>query len=229
MKIKTQVEDLGDVVINRRKGAKNIRLRVDGTGIVYLTLPWWAPKTAGLAFLHRHLAWLKEQQQDLNFYAKDGQNIGHAFELKIIITEKTRTTFSLEEDILAVYLPKNSKISNSQEILKKQITKALKLKVLNDLIPRLNELAGQHSLKYKEANVKTLKSRWGSCSNSKKITLNTYLAQLPNHLIDYVLLHELMHTKHLHHGKDFWNDLTKVLPNTKELKVELKKYRPHLF
>jgi hypothetical protein len=52
--------------------------------------------------------------------------------------------------------------------------------------------------------------------------------QLPWHLIDYVLLHELVHTKHLHHGKDFWDEFKIALPEARKLQKEMHGYKPQV-
>ncbi|HET8992036.1 MAG TPA: M48 family metallopeptidase, partial [Candidatus Saccharimonadales bacterium] len=65
----------------------------------------------------------------------------------------------------------------------------------------------------------------GSCDQSKNITLNLYLMQLPWHLIDYVLLHELTHTVVFKHGPDFWAEMDKYLPDSKSLRSEMKDYK----
>src|SRR5690606_36436720 len=76
------------------------------------------------------------------------------------------------------------------------------------LLPqRLRTLAEQTGFTYNSVAVKQPKSRWGSCSHQKHITLNLFLMQLPWRLIDYVLLHELTHTKVMRHGPPFWAEL----------------------
>lgn len=56
----------------------------------------------------------------------------------------------------------------------------------------------------------------GKLHKSKDITLNTFLMTLPWNLIDYVLIHELVHTKVLHHGVQFWEEFDRCLPNAKQ-------------
>ena len=72
--------------------------------------------------------------------------------------------------------------------------------------------------------VKNIKTRWGSCSSLNNINLNLHLMRLPDHLIDYVILHELAHTKEKNHGKSFWNLVDSLVMDLKEMKKELKTY-----
>ena len=64
---------------------------------------------------------------------------------------------------------------------------------------------------------------------NNNINLNIHLMRLPNHLIDYVILHELVHTKIKNHSRDFWNMLDLVTGNAKKLDKELKNYRTKIY
>ena len=75
------------------------------------------------------------------------------------------------------------------------------------IIVRLGELAARHKLPYTHVSIRNQKTRWGSCSMRGAISLNINLARLPDKLMDYVIIHELLHTKIKGHGKDFWQRL----------------------
>jgi len=68
------------------------------------------------------------------------------------------------------------------------------------------------------------KTRWGSCSYKNSIVFNYYLAKLPIELIEYVVIHELAHIKHKHHQKPFWDEVTKVLPDVKNRRKNLREF-----
>jgi predicted metal-dependent hydrolase len=102
--------------------------------------------------------------------------------------------------------------------------KELRKKAKNYIPERVQQLSERHNLKYKQVFVKNLKSRWGSCSSANNINLNLHLMKLPEYLIDYVILHELAHTKEKNHGKNFWNLLDILTGNAKLLDKELKKH-----
>jgi len=70
-------------------------------------------------------------------------------------------------------------------------------KEAKDYLPQRTELlAAAHGFKYSGVTVKNISSRWGSCSSTNHINLNIHLVRLPEHLSDYVILHELTHTVH---------------------------------
>lgn len=67
-------------------------------------------------------------------------------------------------------------------------------------------------------------SEWGSASPGGRITLNIKLVQVPPHLIDYAVLHELCHLVEPHHGRSFYALLGRVLPDWQERREALNRY-----
>ncbi|MBR4063826.1 MAG: M48 family metallopeptidase [Tidjanibacter sp.] len=93
---------------------------------------------------------------------------------------------------------------------------------------RVAELSAQTGLRYGRLSIRASRTRWGSCSARNDINLSLYLMKLPPHLIDYVILHELCHTRHKDHSERF-NALLDSLcgGRDKELSRELRNYRPY--
>lgn len=73
--------------------------------------------------------------------------------------------------------------------------------------------------------IKRQKTRWGSCSSKRNININLKALYLPDELFIYLLEHELAHLQHMNHSADFWNYLTKRLPEAKSLQRKLKLYK----
>ena len=92
------------------------------------------------------------------------------------------------------------------------------------LLGRLEHLARQHGFVYNRVFLRCQKSRWASCSEANNINLNIQLLRLKPELIDYVLLHELVHTRIKNHSPAFWAELTDVLPNARALDKTLKQH-----
>ena len=95
------------------------------------------------------------------------------------------------------------------------------------LLPWLASLAEGRGLSFKKTYVKNQVSLWGSCSKKRNINLNRNLLFLPKHLVEYVLHHELTHLEHLNHSKRFWNSFTRVLPDCRELRREMRSLNPN--
>lgn len=89
---------------------------------------------------------------------------------------------------------------------------------------RLNELSEKLNLPYKKLFVKNQKTRWGSCSMQNNINLNINLVRVPQELMDYAIVHELVHTKVKNHSKRYWDMLEYYLPNARVFDQELDRY-----
>ena len=85
------------------------------------------------------------------------------------------------------------------------------------LVPRLDEISDELDLPYSKAIIRGQKTRWGSCSQRKTISLNRNLLFLDPTLVRYVMTHELCHTVHLDHSPAFWTRLAEVEPDCRAL------------
>lgn len=94
------------------------------------------------------------------------------------------------------------------------------------IIARLRELSAMHGLAYSGVAFRHQKSRWGSCNRNNRLSLNVGLGLLPPELLDYVLLHELLHTRIKNHGKAFWAELTGLMPDARARAIRLREHRP---
>jgi predicted metal-dependent hydrolase len=92
------------------------------------------------------------------------------------------------------------------------------------LINRLNQLAQKHGFTYNRVFIKNQKTRWGSCSNKNNINLNMNLVRLPQELIDYTLLHELVHTRIKNHSLKFWDQMDALLGDARKIDKKLSEY-----
>ena len=97
------------------------------------------------------------------------------------------------------------------------------------LLPALEKLAAAHDLSYDSAGIRLQHSRWGSCSSRRVITLNSKLLFLPEHLVRYIMVHELCHTIHMNHSRAFWSLVHEHDPLCHSSNLEMKsawKYVP---
>ena len=104
-----------------------------------------------------------------------------------------------------------------------------KAKTKTILTRRLKRLAEKHGFAYNRLFIRNQKTRWGSCSSKNNINLNMKLVKLPDELIDYVILHELVHTCKKDHSKAFWAEMDKLVGNGKKMASRLRKYGIRLF
>ena len=97
------------------------------------------------------------------------------------------------------------------------------------LTRRLKQLAEKHGFGYNKVFIRNQKTRWGSCSSKNNISLNMKLIKLPNELTDYVILHELVHTRKKDHSKDFWTEMDKLMGDGKSMSLRLRGYGISIF
>jgi len=93
------------------------------------------------------------------------------------------------------------------------------------LAARLAYLAQKYAYTYNKLFLRNQKTRWGTCSAKNNIGLNANLLRLPEELQDYVILHELVHTRHKNHSREFWAEMERLLGDTKQLRKKLKTYK----
>ena len=79
----------------------------------------------------------------------------------------------------------------------------------------LDKTAEESGLSYNRLTVRAQKTRWGSCSSRRNINLNYRLLFLDEMLVDYILMHELVHTQYMNHSKDFWQALEDLMPDAR--------------
>ena len=92
------------------------------------------------------------------------------------------------------------------------------------LTRRLKYLAGKHSFTYNRVFIRNQKTRWGSCSSKNNISLNMKISRLPEELMDYVILHELAHTRFKNHNNNFWAELNRLVGNGRGMASRLRAY-----
>lgn len=217
---RTKVEHIGEVVVSKRKGIKNMTLRVASDGTVKLSLPWYVPKTAGMSFVRKKADWIQAQKNARKASLSDGSPIGR-WKLRIIYS-KDKKTWDIDDKHITIIC------DNDHNFIRLGIKKALRKEAKKYLPQRLDHLASQYGFSYKKVRLSSASSRWGSCSESGTISLNIHLMRLPSNLIDYVLLHELCHTKEMNHSKKFWELVDRYDSLHKEHRKALKVHKLHI-
>lgn len=111
------------------------------------------------------------------------------------------------------------------EFLSTELTLVDREEAKKRLITQVDKLAKKHGFSYNRISIRNQRTRWGSCSAKNNISLNIKLASLPEDLADYVILHELVHTRIKNHSKTFWEALGRLMKDAKAADRRLKAYR----
>ncbi len=225
------IANVGEVSFQKRKGTRSIRLTIGHDGSLRVSLPPWVPYKAGEAFVLSKQAWVLQQQHGKSRHVfKPQERIGKAHRLRFISHTRQTITSRVTDTELLIRMPDSKQITDPdvQTVVYAGAVRALKQESKNLLPIRLRALANQHGFNYRSVTVKHMKSRWGSCNSQKELALNCFLMQLPWELIDYVLIHELLHTRVMAHGKPFWTELGQYVTDLDYKRKRLKTYKPAL-
>lgn len=221
--------EFGTITLRKVRTAKHIRLRLPPKGGVLVTMPSYVPFQTGLNYALKEADWIS-RHQNVRPSFKTGDRIGRSHSFSFQAANIPKVTTRLGSRFLLVRYPASLPVQSDevQTAAYDLAVRALKLESIEILPMWLNKLAREHGFTYEDCLLRQLKSRWGSCSSHKIITLNIFLMMLPDELIEYVLLHELTHTEHMNHSAAFWQRLEQALPNAKQLRKTLKPHNPAL-
>lgn len=221
------LDSIGEIDVYKRRGTKKLSMRYVG-GKLRITQPYWLPYAAGVQFASSNMAWIYKNRSNNKLSLYDGMEIGKAHNLSFVSGAKLRSRIA-ESEIL-IYVPPGMAIASPevQRTAISAIKRTLKQQAEIHLLHRLAYCAKAYGFEYTSAKCKSMRTRWGSCSNKQEITLNIFLMMAPWDLIDYVILHELVHTEHMHHGPLFWQRVAEAMPDYKQRRKKLKELQPSI-
>lgn len=225
------IPGIGEVILQKRRGAKNIRLSITHEGTPKVSLPYWTPFKVGEAFAQSKTSWIIKHREGRGRHSfVPNSRIGKAHRLVFVAEKREKITSRVTLNEIVIRLPLGTDLLSelAQNAVHKAAHRALKNEAEKLLPIRLEVLANEHGFKFRSVSIKKLKTRWGSCSSNADIALNSYLMQLPWELIDYVLLHELLHTRIMAHGKPFWAELNKYVTDLADKRKTIRTHRPAL-
>jgi hypothetical protein len=135
--------------------------------------------------------------------------------------------YSIDANEVQELKQKLSKVESGDSIkVLKCYDEFYKAKAKEHLSEVLQRYAQLMNLEFSELKFRKMKSRWGSCSSKRVITLNSELMKVKKELIEYVVVHELAHLVHMNHSKLFHTLVDEYIPNSKAKRKELKSIYP---
>lgn len=230
MRKKLEVSIAGHpVVLSRRKGTRNLKISIKSDNSILLTAPHIISEQKAVEFLLSKRYWIEERLQPRTVF-EEGSLIGKGGRVLVHSNEPTISVRLSKYDVV-VKLPSELDIQDNeiQDKISESADKSIKKQAEQLLPQRLEQLSTKYRISYRNSQVKKLKSRWGSCDSNNDIVLNMYLVQLDWSLIDYVIVHELAHTRHKHHQREFWDEVASILPDYKERRKALKEHKTAAF
>jgi predicted metal-dependent hydrolase len=144
-------------------------------------------------------------------------------ELVLLISESEKQFIRFNETTIELGVENPSDPLSVKRLIYKGFT-AEALKVYPKKLASLLKLYEKYSFKPTGLTIRSMRSRWGSCSKQGRITLSTELIKLPDVFLEYVIIHELCHLKHHNHGNDYYKLLSELFPHWKEVRKGLRDY-----
>ncbi len=200
------------------KKAKYLQLRINHSNGLELVIPKRYSLNDGEKFLNEKKDWVKKYAGKIKKSETDFFYLGE--KIKILLNYDlfvNRPQIKFENKILQAKLPSDSNYSLMEIYLV-----FLKKHAKKYFIARTNFLANKFDFKINKISIRGQKTRWGSCTSSGKLSFNLKLLRFRKEVIDYVIIHELCHTKEMNHSKKFWTHVKDYCPEYKSLRKELK-------
>lgn len=223
-------KDFGKIHFVVRRSARNITMRVKEDGL-HVTTPPYRSITALLEAiapvrerLRNVCSEVKPKPFDLNFSIE-----AECFRLKLETSPLKNFTVSMRDETVVIACPAHADFTTErvQTLVKNAVMRAMRKKAEEYLPPLVQYWSSLFDLPYNKVTISKARSRWGSCSSKRDISLSFYLMLLPAHLMDYVILHELAHTREMNHGPKFWELLNQLTDGKAlALRKELRMHRP---
>lgn len=221
--MKNAVFDNFMVKITKSARSKNLRLRVDKTGTVHLSMPKWTLKSTGLKFIQDNLEWIQEQLEKI----KPTKRFENGITIEI-----------LGQSVVICHTPDKRgacHIHNGQLFVSGGIEHLHRR--VRDFIIRLAhpyiqdkaiQMAAQLGEKPSKITLKDTSSRWGSCSSTKHLNFCWKLALAPNYVLDYIIAHEVSHLKEMNHSDKFWAVVGSLGVRRADAEIWLRKHGTNL-
>lgn len=218
-----QAESEIEVVVRRSPRARRYRIEVKRDGTAVLTIPARGSEREARAFLERQSKWLERARERVFSRPRmpavwqPGSRIlfrGGWVTIEPIATG--RPAVSLGGRVLRV----RDLEADLRPVIEAQFKRIARV----EIVARVWELAAVHGVSIRRVSIRGQRTRWGSCSAGGTISLNWRLVQTPDWVTDYVILHELVHTRHMNHSARFWRSLAEICPSWKEAERWLKEH-----
>ncbi|OFE12346.1 metal-dependent hydrolase [Pseudohongiella acticola] len=225
----TETISLGDIVIRiTRKAVRNVHLSVHPPeGDVTLVAPVNTRLDVARAYAISKLGWIRERRQELQdqaretprqFISRESHYVwGRRYVLEVKHKDAKPSVLLQPKKIILSVRP------GTEAIKRAEIMYAWHRKLLHDLIPPLiQKWEAKLNVKVNAYYLQRMKTKWGSCTaQARNIRLNTELVKKPKDLVEYVLVHEMVHLIEPTHSERFVALLNQHCPGWREARAEL--------
>jgi predicted metal-dependent hydrolase len=194
-----------------RRPVKHARLRVREDATVALVVPADFTQAQVTSILDRKADWIDRQ---LSFFRNHppapatppGAIVLFGEPFKLIVAPGLRRQVVVDEQEKTVR-------SGPDLAAPSELTKWYRTFARVYLASRTAELAQKHHFTFGRLTIRAQRNKWGNCSTSGNVSLNWRLVMAPPYVADYLILHEMLHTRIMNHTHRFWVHLRAICPD----------------
>tara|TARA_B110000091_G_scaffold50813_1_gene56037 strand:+ start:4053 stop:4772 length:720 start_codon:yes stop_codon:yes gene_type:complete len=233
------IDGIGKVTFVKSKRSKNLRISIKPFHGVKVTMPYYMSYKASRRFLNLKKEWIvknlseiKSKEVGRTVFDENTEFKTNLHALKIIREGGEKLKTKLINGLIIIKIPIEFDVysEETQKFIRKSIEESWRVEAKETLPQRTQELAAKHGFAYNKVSIRNTVTRWGSCSYQNNISFSLHLLRLPIELQDYVILHELAHTKEKNHQAPFWKLLDSVMEGkAKILDKQIKKYSTRIY
>jgi len=203
-----------------RSHRKSIALMIEHNGDFIVRAPLRVDEASIFNFINKKSEWiikkrieqLQNQPKTINLNTEDTISIlGKEYLIKVCKTKRTKVAENI------IYLP----ISNPKEKLISYLKKLAKTVISKNI----KDICNKYNFTYTSISINSAKTRWGSCSGSNKLHFTYKLILCPIEVLEYIIIHELCHTKVKNHSQKFWHLVESYCPDYRNCEKWLKQNR----
>ena len=227
--------DIGSVEFVPSRRARRLNISIRHNQSVRVAVPHGVPIRTAYKFLTDHQDWVRKSLQRIHDEEQNQQpRFDNSFrtrshQLVLQPQENEHFSFQISHDKIifrfpVTFQPEEDRV---QKMIFLAIIETYRFEAKQLLPGRVVQLADRFGFQFNRIFIKNLKSRWGSCSVKNNINLNLQLMRFDEMVIDYIILHELLHTQIKNHSRDYWQALEKICPSFRSTRKVLKSAKPY--
>lgn len=220
--------------IRESQRAKRINLRLSPQGVLEVVIPVGFDRQQIPAIVETHQAWIEKQRTKIQAQPQKQSTAALPQTLEFLANTETWRVEYTPANVASIrisQLPETVILwgnTHNPTLCRKALRSWLTQRAEVFLAPWLRALSQDCNLPFNQVTIRGQKTLWGSCSSDRNISLNYKLLFLPPQIVRYVLIHELCHTIHMNHSKDFWQLVKKNDPLYKQWDRDLKQVNQYI-
>jgi len=232
------LEDIGYVHMKKRKRSRRISITLKPFKGIQVSVPHSVSYYDAEQFVLNKVDWIRSHlniieqvENKATVFDESSQFNTKNHVLRIQKTISPKVSIRIFPGVTEIQYPETISVYSEeiQNAIRTGIEETWRIEAKQYLPNRVGILAARFGFMYNRVTIKNIKSRWGSCSYQNNINLSLHLMRLPDELIDYIILHELVHTIVKNHSQVFWESLERVCANARSLDKQVNQWSLNIY